>query len=301
MEYQSGVVSPVESVSEGWNLIKDDYWLFFAMTLIAVVILFAAAMILGAVNNLITMGIATAFGVAAQNTGDVGKMSAAIVPQLISMVISIFTNVIVLTISGALFCGIYSAMSRKATTGVVEFGDLFSGFQKIMPCFIVAVVVSLVQFVINVVFLVVGAAVGISAFGIGMFTKNGQINMSALGGIIIIALVLGIIFIVINLIISALTTFVYPLIAERDLSGGEALMLSIKGGFANIGGLILLLLLLGLMAFGGTLLCLVGVLFVVPIISAALFSAFRKVFGAAQDFRQHTPPAPPVFGNQPGY
>lgn len=301
MEYQSGVVSPVESVSDGWSLIKDDYWLFFAMTLIAIVILFGAAMLLGLVNNLITMGISTAFGIATQNTGDVGKMSAAIVPQLISMVISIFTNVIVLTISGALFCGIYSAMSRKANTGVVEFGDLFNGFQKIMPCFIVAVVVSLIQFVINVVLLLVGAAVGISAFGVGMLTKNGQINPAVFGGLFLFILAFVVIYIVVNLIISALTAFVYPLIAERDISGGEALMLSVKGGFANIGGIILLMLLMGLMAIGGTLLCFVGVLFVMPIISAALFSAFRKVFGAARDFRRHTPPSPPVFGNQPGY
>ena len=284
MEYQSGVVSPVESVSDGWNLIKDDYWLFFAMSLIAMVILFGAAMLLGLVNNLITMGISTAFGVATQNSGDVGRMSAAIVPQLISMVISIFTNVIVLTISGALFCGIYSAMSRKANTGIVEFGDLFNGFQKIMPCFIVAVVVSLVQFAINVVLLLVGAAAGISAFGVGMLTKDGQLNPAVFGGLFLFILAFVVIYIVVNLIISALTAFVYPLIAERDISGGEALMLSVKGGFANIGGIILLLLLLGLMSIGGALLCFVGIFFVLPVLSAALFSAFRKVFGADTGF-----------------
>ncbi len=300
MEYQSGAVSPVESISEGWNIIKDNYWLFFGMTLVALIILFAAAMILGFVNNLIAAGIAAAFGAAAQNSGDAAKMSAAIIPQLIASFISIFTNIIVVTISGALFCGIYSALARQADTGTAEFGDLFNGFQKIMPCLIVAVVVSVIQFIVGAVFLVGGAAVGISAFGLGMF-KNGQIDPSVLGSLFGVILIFGLLYIVINFIISALTTFVYPLIADRNLSGGDALLLSAKGGLANIGGIILLLVLVGLMGIGGALLCLVGIFFVMPIISAAIFAAFRRVFGKGQDFRQYTPPAPPTFGQQGGY
>lgn len=297
MEYQSGAISPVESVSEGWNIIKDNYWLFFGMMLVALIILFAAAIILGLVNNIIGTGIGVAFGAATQNSGDAGKMTAAIVPQLISSFISIFTNIIVVTISGALFCGIYSALARQADTGTAEFGDLFKGFQKIMPCLIVAVVISVIQFVITVVFLFGGAAFGISAFGLGMF-KNGQIDPSILSGLIGIILVFVFIYLVINIIISALTTFVYPLIADRNLSGGEALLLSARGGLANIGGMILLLLLIGLMGIGGAILCGIGIFFVMPVISASIFAAFRRVFGKGQDFRQYTPPAPPTFGQQ---
>jgi len=28
VEFRSGVISPVECVKEGWQLIKDQYWLF---------------------------------------------------------------------------------------------------------------------------------------------------------------------------------------------------------------------------------------------------------------------------------
>ena len=301
MEYQSGAVSPVGSISEGWNIIKDNYWLFFGMTLIAIVILVFAALILGFINNLITMAVAAAFGVAAQNTGDVGQMSAAIAPQLISMVISFFTNIIVLTISGALFCGIYSALARQANTNNAEFGDLFSGFQKIMPCFIAAIIMSVIQFVISAVFLAGGAALGISAIGAGMLTRDGQLNPAIFGSLFLVIFIGVIIYIVVNLIVSALTAFVYPLIADRNLSGGEAVLLSIKGGLSNIFGMILLFILLFLMSIGGVLLCFVGILFVAPIMSASIFAAFRSVFGRQQDNRQYTPPAPPVFGQQPGY
>ena len=301
MEYQSGAVSPTGSISEGWNIIKDSYWLFFAMTLVALIGVFISAMLLGFVNNIVTMVIAGAFGVATQNAGEVGKMSAAIIPQLISMFISIFTNIIVVTISGALFCGIYSALARKADTGIVDFGDLFSGFQKLMPCLIVGVVMSGVQFVISLVFLLGGAALGVSAFGLGMFTKNGQIDPSAFSGLFVVIIVIALAYIFINFIISALTTFVYPLIAERNLSAGQALLLSAKSGLANFGGIFLLLILCGLIGFGGALVCCFGFFFVAPVLSAALFAAFRSVFGKTRDFRQYTPPSPPVFGQQRGY
>ena len=300
MEFQSGVVRPVGSIEEGWNIIKNDYWTFFSMMLVAIIILVVGAVILGLINNVITFGVSAILGVATANTGDAGKLSAAILPQVISIFISIFTNFVVATLSGVLFCGIYTALSRKASGGVANFGDLFAGFQKIKSCLIVAVVLSGIQFIIALVTLLGGAAVGVSA-GLGMLTKDGKLNPAIFGGLLLVVLIFLIFTLVVNLIISALTAFVYPLISEHNLSGGQALMLSAKSGLANIGGLILLLLLLGLMAVGGALVCLVGIFFVAPIISAAMFAAYQSVFGKSQDFYQHTPPPPPIFSNQQGY
>lgn len=301
MEYKSGAVRPVESISEGWEIIKDSYWTFFLMTLVALIVTFVAAIILGTVNNLITLGMSAALGGITQNAGDAGKFSAAIVPQLISSVISIFTNIVVLTITGAFYCGIYTALGRKADGGIADFGDLFAGFQKLVPCLIAAVITSLVQFAVALVAILGGAAVGISAFGTGMITQGGKLNPAIFGGFFVVIMVFVLLYIIVSLIIGALSTFIYPLIAERELSGTEAVLLSIKSGFANIGGLLLLLLLLGLMAFGGALLCFVGIFFVAPILTAALFAAFRSVFGRTNDFRQYAPPAPPVFNNQPQF
>lgn len=301
MEYQSGAVSPVGSIQEGWNIIKNDYWIFFLMTLVAIVILIAASFILGLVNNVIVFGVSSVLGIAAKDAGDAGKISAAVVPQLIAMFISLFTNIIVLTVSGALFCGIYSALARKVNTGIVEFGDLFSGFQQIQSCLIVGVILSIVQFIISVGFLLVGAAVGISAFGMGMLMKDGKLDPSVFGGLFLVIFLFVIAYIIINFIVSALTTFVYPLISQRNLSGGQALMLSVKGALGNIGGLIGLLLLLGLMSIGGFLVCLVGILFVIPILSASIFAAYQSVFGKTGGSYQQNPPPPPNFGGQRAY
>lgn len=140
MEYKSGAVRPVESISEGLELIKSDYWTFFGISLVTIICVIILSFILSFINNLITAGIAGIFGVATQNAGDLGKASAAVVPQLISMFIGIFTNLIVVTVSGMFTCGIYSALARKADTGAAEFGDLAKGFEKFTPCLIAGIV-----------------------------------------------------------------------------------------------------------------------------------------------------------------
>jgi uncharacterized membrane protein len=38
VEFRSGVVSPMECVKEGWQLIKDQYWLFMGLTLVAMLV-----------------------------------------------------------------------------------------------------------------------------------------------------------------------------------------------------------------------------------------------------------------------
>lgn len=38
IEFKTGVIRPVECMREGWDLIKDQYWLFFAVTLVGMLI-----------------------------------------------------------------------------------------------------------------------------------------------------------------------------------------------------------------------------------------------------------------------
>jgi len=303
MEYQSGAASPVGSIQEGWDIIKNDYWMYVLMVLVLGVILIVASLILGTINNAITSVIAGALGAATSNSGDVTRASAAILPQVIAQFIGIFTNIIVATLSGVLFCGIYKSLSRVANGGRADFADLFSGFEYIQPCFIYAVIMSVVQFVIAIVILLGFAAVGFSALGLGVagILKDGQFDPAVLSGLLMVILAYAAISIIIGLVIAALTVFTYPLIAERGLSGVQALILSIKSGLANIGGLILLLILGGLMLFAGALPCLLGLPFVAPIYIASLFAAYRRVFGAFGGQQNYNPPPPPNFGNRPGY
>lgn len=38
MEFQTGVIRPIECFKEGWELIKNEYWLFFAITLVGMLL-----------------------------------------------------------------------------------------------------------------------------------------------------------------------------------------------------------------------------------------------------------------------
>ncbi|HMS38993.1 MAG TPA: hypothetical protein PKE69_02115 [Pyrinomonadaceae bacterium] len=301
MQYQSGAVSPVGSISDGWNIIKDSYWIFFGMTLVAFVIILAVSGVLGLINNGITMVIAGALGATTKASSDAAQLSAALVPQIISLVISLFTNIIVLAVTGILACGIYKAIAKKAAGGAADFGDLFSGFEHFQPCLIVGAIMSIIQFVIGMVTLFLGIAFGISALSAGLMTSDGQLNTALISGMIAGILAIAGISLVIQLIVSALTFFIYPLIADRKVSAMESMTTSIKAGFSNIVGIVLLLILLGLMLLGGAFACVIGIFFVAPVIYATVFSAYRSVFGAAQQNYYQTPPPPPNFGNQPGY
>ena len=305
MDYQSGAVRPIGSIQEGWNIIKNDYWTYVLMCLVFGVILIITSLILGAINGVITNVIAAAFGAATTNSGDVAKASAAILPQVIGQIVSFFTNIALVTLSGVLLCGFYESLSRLSNGGGrADFGDLFSGFDHLQACFIYAVVISVVQFVIAIVTLLVAAAIGVGAIGMGigsMITRDGQFDPAIFGGLFLIILAFVGVSLVLNLIISALTAFVYPLIADRNLSGGQALVTSIKSGLSNLGGLILLLILLFLMILGGIMACFIGVLFVAPLVVASLFAAYQSVFGRTGGAQNYNPPPPPNFSNQPGY
>lgn len=302
MEYQAGAVRPVDSFSDGWAIIKNDYWLYVGMVVVVGIIVIAVSVILNMINGAISGVLSGALGAATSGAGDAARTSAAILPQIIQQIIGIFVNIVVTTLSAVLICGIYKSMSRVANGGRAEFGDLFSGFEHFMACFIVAVIMSIVQFVIALAAIAIGAAIGIGALGAGglggLITKDGQPNPAIFGGLFLVILAFVGIYLFIMVIISILTIFVYPLIAERHLSGGQALLVSAKSGLANVGGIFLLLLVGGLMILVSLIPCGLGVPFVAPIYIAGIFSAYRSVFGSYGDSRQYNPPAPPTFGGQ---
>jgi uncharacterized membrane protein len=122
------------------------------------------------------------------------------------------------------------------------------------------------------------------------------------GGVIILILVV----VVVGSLLFAIAwyisfMFALPLIAEHDIGPMEAIKLSFKAGWANPGGLVLLLILNGLLGLLGVLMLCIGVFFVLPIIFAASAFAYRQVFPLldASPFRS-TPPPPTEYGGSFG-
>jgi hypothetical protein len=292
MEFKSGAVSPVGSIEKGWNLIKDDYWVFFGMSAVAIIILIILAVIFGAINQAITFGLVLATNGSRGIDPESLRSGLPLVPQLVSMVVSLVTNVLLLSLSGALFCGIYAALDKKMREGVADFGMLFSGFSKFMPCAVFAALMSAYQFIMGVIVLLAALALGLGTAGLGGLIQGG-LDKTAIGAVVLIFV--GV----------AILALIYPLIATRGLSTTDALITSARAGLGNFGGLFLLALLVGLMFVGGFLACLVGMFFVAPLYTASHYAAFCDVFGIEAGRRSNQPPPPPVWnkpeGFQPGF
>ncbi len=233
-EFKTGVIKPIQCMQEGWDLIKDRYWLIFGVTV-------------------------------------VGMLIAGIVPFGIIM--------------GAMYCGIYYVILQKMDGKPFEFGDLFKGFNYFLPSLIATLI-----FIIPVVIFTVVIWISMAAIMVGMTDGRGRIDESAVVALYGTMIVEGIIFAVIISCIHAFIIFTYPLIIERNLSGGEAFKLSARAAWANLGGVIGLILTEFVMGFIGYLFCGIGLYFTLPIMFAGVAVAYRKVFPPLRSFDQAPPP-----------
>jgi len=191
---------------------------------------------------------------------------------------------------GPMMCGIYLALFKQRRGQLVEFGDLFKGFDyfgdsliaallHLVPVFLV-IIPTYIFFYISL-FAMIAASSGQPDPGI-------VLGFFGFWGIILLALM------VLLILLSIAFTFAYPLIIERRLSGFDAVKLSVKAAMANFWGLLGLTLLSGLLTFAGVLLCYVGAFLVVPITFGALATAYEQVFGL-REVQPNVPPPPPSF------
>ena len=238
IEFRSGVIQPVECIKDGYELIRDQYWLFVGMAAIGVLI-----------------GNAVPFGI----------------------------------LMGPMMVGLYMALFRKRRGELVEFGILFKGFDTFGD----SVVVTILHMIPIAVIIVPAYIIFYVGFILSM-QGGGEPDPSALMGLFAFLFVFWVIAILVIMVISVLFTFAYPLIAERRLSGMNAIKLSFRAARANFWRLLALNLLNGLMVVGGMFLCYVGIFFVLPITFAALAIAYERVFGLGQ-FQPNLPPPPPTF------
>ncbi len=243
IEFKTGVIRPVECFQEGWEIIKDQYWLFFALT-------------------------------------------------LVGLLIGSFTFYILL---GAMYCGIYYAMLRKMDGQTAVFEDLFKGFNYFAPGLIATII-----FVVPAIILMLISYASIFAMLFAAVNSRGQISPSAIfslygvifGEGIVIAGILG--------SLHALITFAFPLIVERNMNGWDAVKLSAKAVWANLSGVVGLIIGEFVIGFVGYLVCGVGLYFVLPLLFAGVLVAYRKVF-PTQNQPNLNPPPPDAFRGAGSY
>jgi uncharacterized membrane protein len=232
-------VQPVYCLKTGWSLLKDQYWLFVGMALVAILL-----------GSLVPFGI----------------------------------------VLGPLMCGIYLALFRRRRGEIVEFGVLFKGFDY----FGESIVATLIHYVPMVMIII---PFYIVLYG-GLFLisqQGGDPDPSTLYTFFGVVIVLGLIMMILIIGLSVIFMFSYPLIVDRKMSGLDAVKLSARGALANFWSLLGLLLLNGLLGFGGLLLCYVGLFLVLPVTFAAVAVAYEQVFGLGEVHGPILPPPPPSF------
>ncbi len=245
IQFNSGAISAGECISKGWEVLKPNYFMFFAIAMIALV--------LGCI-------------------------------PIISWVLI-----------GPIVVGIYTAMLKQYGGEKPDFGMFGAGFAKFMPATIVGILLILPGILLNSYNLVLRLIQLLAIFNPNELTAGAAFIFA------IVSFLINIIALIASLIFAILFTFALPLVAETDLSAFDALKLSAKAGMANVGGMILLYIILGLILIGGALACGIGLFFVIPIVYAALTVAYRQVFPMGSHDRQNiNPPAPENYGNMPG-
>jgi hypothetical protein len=208
------------------------------------------------------------------------------------MLVAILVGLAVpLILMGPMMCGMYMALFQTRRGQPIEFGLIFKGFD-VFGNAVVATLLHMLPTILVVLPIYI-------FYIVGMFTmigtsRNGQPNPGVMMGFFGVFAVAWLVIMVILIVLSVIFTFAYPLIVDRRLSGLDAVKLSIRAGFANFWRLLGMMLLTGLLNFGGLLLCYVGIVLVLPISLAAIAVAYEQVFGLS-DLQPNLPPPPPSF------
>ncbi|MDZ7294807.1 MAG: hypothetical protein ONB14_05275 [candidate division KSB1 bacterium] len=176
-----------------------------------------------------------------------------------------------LVLKPALDCGLtYAAFRAHDTTGPVEVGDLFRGFDYLAS----AVPATVLMILFQTAAALPGAAM--VAGGIAVLVLEGPV---AVGVVLIVlgsvALLAGIV------VIATFYVFVYQAIVDTKATWWEAMEHSRKLAFANFGAAVGTLFLATLMEVVGYLMCCVGILYTLPLRYTFVTSVYRTAVGAA--------------------
>lgn len=238
VEFRRGVVSPMECIKEGWALIKDDYWLFFGISIVGILIGGAFAIVL----------------------------------------------------MGPMMVGIFMCLQQRQRNQPVEFGTLFKGFELFVQGLVVTVLKAIPVLVLLIPYY-------IFIFAMMMTMKSRQINSPEDANAVVFTMfgfemIFFVIMITVSMVIEIFFMLAYPLVADRKLSGLDAVKLAFRASKANFGGILGLMLLNGVFGFLGVLCCIIGVYFYLPVAFASQAVAYRRIFPDTGPNLPSPPPPP---------
>ncbi|MEP6703455.1 MAG: hypothetical protein ABJB34_01495 [Acidobacteriota bacterium] len=202
---------------------------------------------------------------------------------------------------GPMMGGFAYIVLRDLRNEPVDFGMLFKGFEKFVPLMVLGliqaipgIIFQIVQYTFNLASLVGGSRTSGSDFYQSSGAAPTLLQAGALTGTIIVFVG----YFIFQMIWNAALIFAIPLVVERNVSIGEAIRLSFSAVFSNVGGLILLAILNGLVGLLGFLAFCFGIFVAIPVTFAAYTVAYRHVFPYLEPSNINmSPPPPEAYGN----
>ncbi len=204
---------------------------------------------------------------------------------------------------GPIMGGFYFLALKDMRGEPVDFGMMFKGFDKFVPL----MVIGLIQSIPGVIFQIIRFSMNIgeilSTGGAGRninFFQSDIPNFGLAEGISIVMVFVGLAFALISIVWTIALQFAIPIALENDIGPIDAIKLSVNAALANLGGMILMLLLGIVAAILGMLAICLGLFVAIPVIWVANAFAYRQVFPLIDRQFNMSPPPPNAYGSNFG-
>jgi len=179
-----------------------------------------------------------------------------------------------LLLQGPVYCGMFMLVFRKMRGKSLSFDSFFDGFNHFLQSLFVTLITVIPALVLTVPVVVIAIVIVVS----GATLEDGGFEGALVGSLGLLALFLAA-GVLAAISFQILMTFALPLVVEEGLSAIDACKRSARAVMDNLGLVVGLVALQSLLMIGGTLACLIGVVFVLPIIFASTAVAYRQIFG----------------------
>ena len=219
---------------------------------------------------------------------------------IVAMILAGCIPCVSLFLVGPILTGIYYVCLRDISGEPVEFGMMFRGFDVFVPAMIVGIIQSIPEMFGQGLRFSVNIADIFSRGGNSDHFQSDGAGIALLGGLTAIIIVVGLAIFLMAIVLRISLFFAFPLIIEHKLGAVDAMKLSARAAWSNIGGLILLFILEFFVALIGILACIMGIFVAIPVIYAANAFAYRQVFPRIENNFQNVPPPPNAYGGTYG-
>ena len=184
---------------------------------------------------------------------------------------------------GPMMCGIFMCWFAIMRNEKPTFSLLFEGFDVFMESLVAMLIqlgISMLTMILSFVVMAVGGAALVAVAGAGGGQPGG--NAGAAMGLLTIGIFLfyGLI-IGVSILVGALFAFTWPLIVDYRLSGLEAVKLSARAAWANLGNVFRLMILNVVVVAVAAVFCYLPVFLVFPIVFGSQAVLYRRIFPAA--------------------